>query len=443
MDADEERIMAGEEPTDPEESENAVTDVPPQFTQWLEDNAERIATAKSRPYFLTDNYENGDPEKPTWRTERPEPAQPEADRLLVRAQQTIELAKQYGKEGAVKRLELVLESGDREAIEREVKLRRSVLRFDVVDQLKLNRMRRTIAGLPLQPTEANKLVREIERIEKKLHAEGDIGRAFFNLKYKLNKIQEEYEFETDAKQPVTPVPAVEEKPQPRVNIADEWDLKSITPADLQNSALKDMDLIGLKKSMLEIAEKHGIQISEWTIKPYLEEDNTITIQINSSGFELLRIFTIEKDGSITATHAIFAVDEEYQGSGLSRQVLGAFYEEYKKMSVKRIGCYANMDVGGYCWARYGFQTTVREAIGAIKEDNMYNKKDAKLASTAVRFVEDYCRKHGLSDGDLFPMNVIAEQPWAKELLLGSSWSGSLDLKSSEQTKIFESYLSRR
>ena len=55
MDADDERIMRGEEPTDPEDSENAITDLPDNFTQWMEDNQERIAGAKSIPYFLQDN----------------------------------------------------------------------------------------------------------------------------------------------------------------------------------------------------------------------------------------------------------------------------------------------------------------------------------------------------------------------------------------------------
>ena len=55
MDADDERIMRGEEPTDPEDSENAITDLPDNFTQWMEDNQERIAGAKSMPYFLRDN----------------------------------------------------------------------------------------------------------------------------------------------------------------------------------------------------------------------------------------------------------------------------------------------------------------------------------------------------------------------------------------------------
>lgn len=56
-DADDERILRGEEPNEPSTSENAVTELPDNFTQWLDDNAERIENAKSQPYFLSDNEE--------------------------------------------------------------------------------------------------------------------------------------------------------------------------------------------------------------------------------------------------------------------------------------------------------------------------------------------------------------------------------------------------
>lgn len=46
-------ILRGEEPS--EVSVNSVTAMPSQFTQWLEDNAERIKHAKSIPYFMRDN----------------------------------------------------------------------------------------------------------------------------------------------------------------------------------------------------------------------------------------------------------------------------------------------------------------------------------------------------------------------------------------------------
>lgn len=51
--ADNERIINGEQPT--ETSRNTVKDVPLAFVKWIDANRERMAAAKSLPYFIRDN----------------------------------------------------------------------------------------------------------------------------------------------------------------------------------------------------------------------------------------------------------------------------------------------------------------------------------------------------------------------------------------------------
>lgn len=55
---DTERILAGEEPST--DSVNRVTELPPNYTDWVEENKDRILGASSKPYFIRNNYENGD-----------------------------------------------------------------------------------------------------------------------------------------------------------------------------------------------------------------------------------------------------------------------------------------------------------------------------------------------------------------------------------------------
>lgn len=55
MDADRVRIMNGEEPIPPEESENYVGDVPKRFNEWIEENRERAKGWQTMPYFVRDN----------------------------------------------------------------------------------------------------------------------------------------------------------------------------------------------------------------------------------------------------------------------------------------------------------------------------------------------------------------------------------------------------
>ncbi len=57
MRADEARILAGEPVST--QSENTVDDVPQEFKDWVEENEERIERAKSLPYFIRDNFSEG------------------------------------------------------------------------------------------------------------------------------------------------------------------------------------------------------------------------------------------------------------------------------------------------------------------------------------------------------------------------------------------------
>lgn len=59
--ADTQRILDGK-PVDGK-SVNSVDDVPKEFKTWLKDNKGRIERAKSMPYFIRDNFRDGNPDK--------------------------------------------------------------------------------------------------------------------------------------------------------------------------------------------------------------------------------------------------------------------------------------------------------------------------------------------------------------------------------------------
>ena len=68
------RALRGEEKSDPKDSENYVGEMPDNFKQWMEDNAERIAGHKTQPYFIRDNVAliNGaEPTIPVIRADEP------------------------------------------------------------------------------------------------------------------------------------------------------------------------------------------------------------------------------------------------------------------------------------------------------------------------------------------------------------------------------------
>ena len=59
MARDTQLILEGKEPLS--QSENEVKTMPKVFETWMERNQERIANAKSLPYFIKDNFKDGDP----------------------------------------------------------------------------------------------------------------------------------------------------------------------------------------------------------------------------------------------------------------------------------------------------------------------------------------------------------------------------------------------
>lgn len=63
------------------EPEGKITELPEGFNTWVEENEKRIASAKSKPYFLTDNFKDGDPKNgPLWEKEPEKEASKEPEK---------------------------------------------------------------------------------------------------------------------------------------------------------------------------------------------------------------------------------------------------------------------------------------------------------------------------------------------------------------------------
>lgn len=63
IDADLDRLLEGQPALPPETSENYVKDMPDNWDKWIDSNEDRITRAKSMPYFIRDNFKDGDPSK--------------------------------------------------------------------------------------------------------------------------------------------------------------------------------------------------------------------------------------------------------------------------------------------------------------------------------------------------------------------------------------------
>lgn len=198
----------------------------------------------------------------------------------------------------------------------------------------------------------------------------------------------------------------------------------------EKSIVKEFDLFTLNNDLENMCKANGITINyrDITIK-----ENRFSIEYyGDNGFVLDRTFT-KKDGVYEVHHNMFVIDKELQGKGISKSVFRALYKQYKNAGVDKMVVQANIDVGGYTWARYGFLADDKyEVIRGLG-----SKMTDKLKKEVVSFVESYYK--GKDDYEPFPMNILAEK-FGKPSLLGGSWYGHLDLRSEVQRKIFEKYL---
>lgn len=156
---------------------------------------------------------------------------------------------------------------------------------------------------------------------------------------------------------------------------------------------------------------------------------------NGEPFEMKRLFIRDSEGEIHVHHEYLEMPESVQGKGLGRVILEESYREYKRIGVKYLSLKANIDVGGYAWARYGFSSKVEDVEQALLHSNHASEE---LKEQALSVFKKW-REANPNEGN-FPMNIIAKEKYGKEILLGSHWNGILDLTDNKATSYFESYL---
>lgn len=173
------------------------------------------------------------------------------------------------------------------------------------------------------------------------------------------------------------------------------------------------------------------------------------VQTSPKSVRIHRSFEKDADGGYVVDHALFDVakisvtknganvlvtNNNEGGKALFRTSLGA----YKALGVKKIKVHANIDVGGYAWAKYGYTAdqrswnNVRERLkrqvfssGSPKVDGRSLSPEANRRLRAVLDNPNVKSMWALSDFKDGEFEV------GKKLLLGSSWLGSMDLGDNE------------
>jgi GNAT superfamily N-acetyltransferase len=94
-----------------------------------------------------------------------------------------------------------------------------------------------------------------------------------------------------------------------------------------------------------------------------------------------RIYSFES-GKLVVEHDLFKLNAASQGHGISSRFLAASEEFYRKLGVEQINIHANIDVGGYAWAKAGFDWRSKSGPGSFAD---YALSDYRID----RFVDIY------------------------------------------------------
>jgi GNAT superfamily N-acetyltransferase len=170
---------------------------------------------------------------------------------------------------------------------------------------------------------------------------------------------------------------------------------------------------------------------------------------------------VSKDGA-RVHHSMFDLEPQFRGKGFATAFNKHVFMRYKELGIKRVELLANMEVGGYAWARQGFRPRDKETVGYLWMDVFkgsgemapkiarWSPADQDRLRRLVTSVErEYEALSRLPRPKVPTTSLVNERSrlletigskasWdeimgfsrqaQKDLLLGRSWSGALDLR---------------
>jgi GNAT superfamily N-acetyltransferase len=186
-------------------------------------------------------------------------------------------------------------------------------------------------------------------------------------------------------------------------------------------------------------EQNEIDKREISITPEHNFELAWSGTMGKKRFLLRRTFLENK----TVNHDIFAVPEDYQGGGFSKQVFKSLYKQYQNVGIETVNVGANMAVGGYTWGKYGFTanenqynillTHAKDKLNGTKR--MAKKINQEEYNDFVEWIKTF-------KGKDIPIHEVAYgKEYGKRLLLESSWDGYINFSDENARAIFEKYMS--
>jgi len=186
--------------------------------------------------------------------------------------------------------------------------------------------------------------------------------------------------------------------------------------------------------------------SAWNVNVYMRDPET--------GNTLMEMTRKVDPVLKTAEHSFFQLRRQMQGGGAAKGMLSDFLDLYDHAGIETIELDANIDVGGYAWARYGFvprsqrewealRGILQERFAGMADDGLLNTwTDEQIDVVSIVLEADAPEAIRAVAALRFPTDDGNNTPVGKKLLLGRFWKGKLELTHPDTYAVFASYLGR-
>lgn len=202
-----------------------------------------------------------------------------------------------------------------------------------------------------------------------------------------------------------------------------------------SSAISGFDILSFDKALEGICDANGIKIVQKKISFFGKKNINANLlylgEYNGNLFSLERSFINVEDEKIVR-HLKFVLPDDLQGNGISKAVMRELFKQYQQMGVKRVELYANLSVGGYCWAKYGFSAKKFDIINIVETAFTEKRIDRTIYDKAIDYIEKFENE--------IPMIGLAKTDYGKKLLLNTEWDGFINLTDAKAMEQFYDYL---
>jgi hypothetical protein len=219
-----------------------------------------------------------------------------------------------------------------------------------------------------------------------------------------------------------------------------------------NNHFSDTDLLRLAQELNKVGAWANIKWKvNWVISDSPHNDIPVLRLLYKGTTKfgpVTLVRSISKEGNcLVAYHNKLIIPEALQKKHLSRDINGILFRYYPSLTVHKIYIKADLQAGGYVWARAGFSATIKGEVETILERayKLHNEQGSTITTAYLIYMQEIFDEHynKTPTKPFFIHHWTLNRNISREILVKTRWNGILDFANQDQISIFKAYLASR